>query len=223
MSDFSIARVRPCKKGSEGVTLVELMIAIALLGAALGTLYMLARATFVNTEFHDAEIVSQNEAQRGLQFMVTELRPALRGSFTGPALPRDQVTFRIPGDADGNGVPVDVGGYIESTGTITYMRDAQDLNGDGITTTQLVRVARDNGGAITGVTVIANNIMANEDVNGDGVLNPGEDLNASRTLERGMWFQWVGPLIRATVDTEQRLSNGNTVWATMTAQVSPRN
>ena len=210
-------------KRSTGVTLVELMIVAALLTVVAGTIYTVARAAIVNTAFHDAEITAQEEARRGLQFMVTELRGARRTSLSGQTLPSNQLTFRIPGDADGNGLPVDVSGYLESVGTITYMRDLQDLNGDGLTTTQLVRVDQDDTGTVTGVTVIANDIMPNEDANGNGILDPGEDVNASRFLERGVWFERPGSLVRITVDSQKTVGAGTLVWASVTAQVYPRN
>ena len=208
---------------SIGVTLVELMIATALLTVAFGTIYTVARATFVNTAFHDAEIAVQEEARRALQLMVTELRQALKSSLSGQTLPNDQLTFEIPGDADGNGLPLDLSGYLESVGTVTYTRDLQDLNGDGITTTQLVRVYRDDTGVVSSVTVVANDIAPNEDVNGNGTLDAGEDLNASRVLERGVWFDLPGSLLRITVDSQKVVGEGRRVWGTMTANVYPRN
>lgn len=208
---------------SSGVTLLEVMIAAALLTVALGTIYVVARATFASTEYHDKEIATQEESRRALQSMVTELRQARRTSLMGSYLPSDQLTFRIPGDADGNGLPLDISGYLESVGTVTYMRDWNDLNADGQTTTQLVRVYRDAAGSVANVTVLANDIMMNEDVNGNGILDPGEDLNASRTLERGIWFDRQGLLLNMTVDSQKIVGQGRLVWASVATSVYPRN
>jgi len=209
---------------SSGVTLVELMIAAALLVVALGTIYTVAQATFASASYHDAEIAAQDEARGALQRMVTELRQARRSSLAMQTFPNDTLTFQIPEDADGNGLPVDVGGFLESAGTITYTRDMNDLNGDGLTATQLVRVYQGGVGGAQNVTVLANDILPNEDANGDGILNPGEDLNGSRILERGVWFESNGPLLRIIVDCQKTVgAGGRRVWATVATNVSPRN
>lgn len=206
-----------------GVTLVELMIAAALFTLAFGAIYMVARATYVSAAFQDAEVAAQDEARRAIQFMVTELRQARTSSLSMQTMPNDQLMFRLPGDADGNGLPVDASGYLESVGTVQYTRDWQDSNGDGIAATQLVRIEQDDMGTIMGVTVIANNIMPNEDVNWDGVLSAGEDLNGSRILERGIWFDSIGSVMRVTVDAQKRVGDGGRVWASITTDIHPRN
>ena len=223
MAYFRVTEIAAAKKHPLGVTLVELMIAAALFTLAFGAIYMVARATYVNAAFQEGEVAAQDEARRAMQFMVTELRQARGSSLSMQTLPNDQLIFRLPGDADGNGLPVDVSGYLESVGTVEYTRDWQDSNGDGIGATQLVRIERDNMGTATGVTVIANNIMPNEDVNWDGVLSAGEDLNGSRILERGIWFDLAGSVIRVTVDTEKRVGDGGRVWASITTDIHPRN
>lgn len=211
-------------KSSSGVTLIELMIAAALLVVALGTIYTVAQATFASAAYHDAEIAAQDEARGALQRMVTELRQARRSSLAMQTIPNDTLTFQIPEDVDGNGLPVDVGGYLESAGTVTYMRDMNDLNGDGLTATQLVRVYQGGVGGAPTVTVLANDIMPNEDANWDGTLNPGEDLNGSRILERGLWFDSNGPLMRIIVDCQKTVgAGGRLVWATVATNVSHRN
>jgi hypothetical protein len=208
---------------STGVTLVELMIAAALLVVAFGTIYVVAQATFASTAFHDTEIAAQDEARSALQSIVTEMREARRTSLLGQTLPGNRLTFRVPGDADANGVPLDISGYLESIGTVTYERDWEDLNGDRETATQLVRVRRDGMGIVTNVAVLANDVMADEDVNGNGILDPGEDLNGSRTLERGIWFERTGSLLSVTVDSQKIAGEGRRVWASVTASVFPRN
>ena len=211
-------------RNSSGVTLVELMIAAALLVVALGTIYTVAQATFASAAYHDAELAAQDEARGALQRMTTELRQARRSSLAMQTIPNDTLTFQIPEDADGNGFPLDVGGYLESAGTITYTRDMNDLNADGLTTTQLVRVYQGGGGIAPIVTVLANDIAPNEDANWDGSLNPGEDLNGSRMLERGIWFESNGPLMRIIVDCQKTVgAGGRRVWATVATNVSHRN
>jgi len=223
MMNVKIMELAGTRKNVLGVTLIEIMIAAALFTLTFGAIYMVARATYVNAAFQDAEVAAQDEARRAILFMVTELRQARRSSFSMQTLPSDQLMFRLPGDADGNGLPLNVSGYLESVGTVTYTRDWQDSNGDGIGATQLVRIERDDMGTVTGVTVIANNIVPNEDVNWDGVLSAGEDLNGSRILERGIWFDTVGSLLRVTVDAQKRVGDGGRVWASVTTDIYPRN
>ena len=204
--------------------MVELMIAVSILVIAAMTVETVARVAFNYALFHESALTAQDEARRALQLMVAELRQARRPTLTTQTLPNNSVTFQIPEDADGNGLPVDVGGYLESLGMITYMRDMNDMNGDGLTN-QLIRVYQSGGsGAAANVTVIANDIMPNEDVNWDETLNPGEDSNGSRMLERGIWFDWAGPLLRITVDTQKTVgAEGRLAWSTVTADVCPRN
>lgn len=212
------------KRHPPGVTLIELMIAVTLFTAAFGAIYVVARTTLLNTAFHDAQITAQEEARRGVQLMVRELRQARGSSLLLQTMPTDQLTFQVPSDADGNGLPLDVGGYLESVGTVTYTRDWNDLNSDGITGDQLVRVYQDGTGWVADVTVLANDIMANEDADGDGILGAGEDMNASRFLERGVWFERVGNLLRITVDVQKRVGSGRRlVWASLSTDVHPRN
>ena len=175
MQRFKIVLKKGTNKPSYGATLVELMIAVSILVIAAMTVDTFARVAFDYASFHESALTTQDEARRALQLMVGELRQARRPTLTMQTLPNDSVTFQIPEDADGNGLPVDVGGYLESLGIITYMRDMNDMNGDGLTN-QLIRVYQSGGsGAAANVTVIANDIMPNEDVNLDGTLNPGED------------------------------------------------
>ena len=212
------------KRHPRGVTLIELMIAVAVFTAAFGAIYVVARTTLLNTAFHDAQIAAQEEARRGVQLMVRELRQARGSSLLLQTMPMDQITFEIPSDVDGNGLPVDVGGYLESAGTVTYMRDWNDMNGDGITNNQLVRVYQDTMGWPVDVSVITNDIMPNEDANWDGLLSAGEDTNGSRFLERGVWFERIGNILRITVDVQKRVGSGGTLaWATLTTDVHPRN
>ncbi len=218
-------RIEPgtTRNRSFGVTLIELMVATTILSLTFGGIYMVARAAFVNAAYHDAEIAAQEDARRAVQFMVTELREAIGSSLAGQTLPNDTLTFQLAGDAGGNGIPLNQSGYLETVGTVTYTRDWNDMNGDGIGARQLIRVYQAGGGAAPVVTVLANDIMPNEDVNGNGILDPGEDVNGSRSLERGIWFDRTGSLIRITVDTQKRVAEGYRVWASISGDVRPRN
>jgi len=211
------------KTRSLGVTLIELMVATTILSLTFGGIYMVARASFVNAAFHDAEIAAQEDARRATQFIVTELREAVGSTLAGQTLPNDTLTFQLPGDASGNGIPLNQSGYLETVGTVTYTRDWNDMNGDGLAARQLIRVYQAGGGTPPVITVLANDLMPNEDANWNGILDAGEDVNGSRFLERGVWFDRTGSLLRVTVDTQKRVAEGARVWASITADVHPRN
>ena len=225
MINSNVIQAGTAKKHPIGVTLIELMVAVTILSLTFGGIYIVARATFVNAAFHDAEIGAQEDARRAVQFMVTELREAMGSSLAGQTLPNDMLTFRIPEDADGNGIPLNQSGYLETIGTVMYTRDWNDMNGDGIGARQLIRVYQSGSSVGTApvVTVLANDIMPNEDANWNGILDAGEDVNGSRILERGIWFDRTGSLLRVTVDTQKTAGAGARVWASITADVHPRN
>jgi len=223
MANANRIELTTTKNRSLGVTLIELMVAATILSLTLGGIYVVARAAFVNAAFHDAEIAAQEDARRAVQFMVTELRQAVGSSLSGQTLPNDTLTFQLPGDADGNGLPLNQSGYLETVGTVTYTRDWNDMNGDGLAARQLIRVYQAGAGTPPVITVLANDLMPNEDVNWNGILDAGEDVNGSRFLERGVWFDRAGSLLRVTVDTEKRVAEGARVWASITADVHPRN
>ena len=59
MMHVKITELAGARKNVLGVTLVEMMIAAALFTLAFGAIYMVARATYVNAAFQDAEVAAQ--------------------------------------------------------------------------------------------------------------------------------------------------------------------
>lgn len=147
-------------RSSKGFTLIELMIVTALLTVILLITYMLFMAMIRSTRMMDAKVKMRDEARTGLSHITRNLRMAdtttagqLQYTNSGGTLSNwpppantfaDNITFRRPIDADGDGTP-----FIEDTTTVewsdpvTLTIDTDDVNGDG-DTLQLVQI--DNNG-----------------------------------------------------------------------------
>jgi len=174
-----------------------------------------------------------------------ELRQASRSSMFGP-LSSDEtamgnfgsaIAYRIPIDADGNGVAVD-GEFKRELSTLRVIkRDVEDefcgadANGDGITSGQLVMVPLDDTGApITEqVKVLVGNSLSDGgevDENKDGIVDPDEDTNGNGVLDRGIWFRRVGipqQQVEVSIQTRGYSRQGNLLTSTLTQAVLPRN
>jgi hypothetical protein len=147
-----------------------------------------------------------------------ELRQSARASIVWNALPGPTITYRRAEDLDGNGTAVDVGGFLELGPLKTIQRDVGDANGDGRTTTQLVVIEG------TDVTVLANGLLENEDVNANGILEASEDGNNNGVLERGVWFEPFGAGIRITLQAQRSPGPRSPVMTSQLVEiVVPRN
>lgn len=198
-----------------GMTMLELMVTVAVLTLVMGALFgMLGNVTkYVNIE--QAKANSRDEARKALSIITRDIRQAQKTSLS--ALPAASVSYRVATDGDGNGVAVNVQGAIELSATRTITRDTQDLNRDGLTSTQLIMT---NG---TAVQVLANNIPANEDANGNGLLDTGEDANNNGKLDQGVWFAPDGRGLQITVQSESKYGPTQKVTMGLTETVVPRN
>ena len=136
-----------------GMTLLEIMVATTILTLVLGSLFTVGQSLSETTKVQNARITAGDDARRGMQFLVKELRQASRQSIAWGDLPTSTLSYRVPVDADGNGSAVDVNGNVEFSDPRTIQVDTDDLNGDGMTTTQLILI---DG---TTVRVLANNLM----------------------------------------------------------------
>lgn len=166
-----------------GMTLLEIMVAITILTLILGSLFTVAQSLSETTKVQNARITAGDEARRGMQFLVKELRQASRQSIAWGDLPTTTLSYRVPVDADGNGSAVDVNGNIELSDPRTIQADADDLNGDGLTTSQLILI---DG---TTVRVLANNLTTG-----------GADLTAGPS--GGIVFAQSGSGLEITIATE---------------------
>jgi prepilin-type N-terminal cleavage/methylation domain-containing protein len=181
----------------EGFTLLEVMISVAILGMVSALLFGLANSVGQGSRAQEAKITTVDDARTGMMLMARDIRQASKGAVSWILLPGPMLIYRTAVDLDGNGFAVDVGGYLELSPVRMLMRDLQDINGDRLTDTQLVMVQ--NGRA----RVLANGLMPDEDINGNGALDPGEDSDFNGVLDRGLWFERVGSGIQITLQTQR--------------------
>lgn len=194
----------------DGLTLVEVMVAMSVLAIVMAMLFVLAVSFGNAAATQDTRSFTQDEASIAMEHIVTELRQAASGSINWTALPGPSITYEIPTDLDGNGTAVDDSGYIELTTPRTI--------GRGANPNQVV-LTHDNQ-----TKVLTNDVLTNEDVNNNGVLDAGEDTNGNHVLDRGIWFQKSGNGIEVLLQTQRRPKlHSPYVTTTLTETVVPRN
>lgn len=204
---------------SKGFTLLEIMISVSVMAVISSVLFLLATSLAQGARMQEAKITTVDEARMAMMIMVRELRQSATTSVSWATLPGPTLSYRTATDLDGNGSAIDVNGSLELGAVRTLTRDANDINGDGLTMVQLVIVE----GAT--VRVLANNLLLNEDVNDSGVLDPGEDNNANGVLDRGLWFERLGRGIQITIQAQRASDVEETVLLSslLTETVVPRN
>lgn len=185
---------------SYGFTLLEVMISVTVLTLVMGAIFAISSALAQSTQVQETKVSTSDDARTAMLFLERELRQASIGSINWASLPADRISYRTATDIDGNGTAVDASGFLELGPVCTISRDMTDLNGDGLTVTQLIWTDGAN------VRVIANGLSPNEDVNNNGVLDAGEDRNANGRLERGIWFAPANPGLQVIVDTQRATS-----------------
>lgn len=201
-----------------GMTLLEVVVVMAILTIVAGILFVLAQSLGIAVGNQEARATIIDEARRGMQFVVRELRQSARSTIPWHGLPSNTLTYQIAVDADGNGVAVDINNNLELSAVRTIGPDLGDVNGDGLTWQQLIMTDGVN------TRVIANDLTPNEDANSDGILAAGEDLNANNTLDHGVWFEQSGNGLAITIQTQRRGGAQGTMMSTsMTEIVVPRN
>jgi len=198
-----------------GMTLLEVMIAVAILTVVMGVLFGLATAIGDTAGVQESQTAAYDEARKGMLLMVRDLRQASAFSLSG--MPGPTVTYQVAMDLDGNGVAVDIGGDIELSPLRTIERDVDDLNADGITETQLVLSSGDT------CMILANDLAEDEDLNQNGTLDTGEDVNGNGVLDRGIWFESSGSAVEVTVQTAGRTRRGHLLTKSLRSTVYPRN
>lgn len=121
-----------------GMTLLEVMVSVAILTSVMGVLFVLAEGMGSASRQQEAKMTAMDEARRGMQFMIRELRQSARRSIAWATLPTNTLSYRLAIDADGNGLAVDINGDLELSSVRTIGPDTTDINTDGLTTTQLI-------------------------------------------------------------------------------------
>lgn len=205
-------------KTKHGFTLLELMIVVAVLTIVMGLLFSLALNVQTAAASQEARIAGQDQVRNATQWIMRELRQATSVTVNANAFPTVTLTYRKADDVDGNGTAVDAGLSLEVTGVRTIQRDAADLNGDGEARSQLVMIEGAN------VTVLANDLLPDEDSDGDNALDGGEDTNFNGVLDRGLVFQQAGGGVLVTVQSMYQPSpREQEQLSTMRSIVVPRN
>ncbi len=198
-----------------GMTLVELVMTVGLMTIVMGALFAMSLSLSDTVQVYNATISATDEARRALYFIIPRLSQASRQTINMNELPGDVLVFRMPTDLDGNGTCVDVNGTLELGTPVTIRRDTEDLNGDGITNTQLIMIQGDN------ITVVANNIFSPpEQENPDGSFN---DTNNNGRLDRGFMVIPEGNSLRVIIDTVGRTRRGHDLVIHIEERVTPRN
>ncbi len=134
-----------------GFTMIELMVAIAVLSVLMIGMYSIGMSMLRGQRLLDAKVKMRDEARGGMVHMMRNLRmanmdplstvakvqytdsagvlqdwPPASGSYV------DNIVFFIPQDLNGDGIPA-TNGVVDWTTSITFQLDADDINGDGKT------------------------------------------------------------------------------------------
>lgn len=150
-------------KRNGGFTLVEVTMATSAMMVVLGMMYGAALAMARSARTEDSVVMLNAEARTAMQSIVRNLRQAQATTITTEAggvfaaLGAGAVTnvqFARVTDLDGNGNALDIDLDLETDGPFRIVTDTNDANGDGLTTTQLVRL--DAAGTV--VEVVANHL-----------------------------------------------------------------
>jgi len=150
-------------KRNDGFTLVEVTMATSAMMVVLAMMYGAALAMARSARTEDSVVMLNAEARTAMQSIVRSLRQAQATTLTTEAggvfsaLGAGAVTnvqFARVTDLDGNGNALDIDLDLETDGPFRIVADTNDANGDGLTTTQLVRL--DAAGTV--VEVIANHL-----------------------------------------------------------------
>ena len=200
-----------------GMTLLEVMFAVALLTVVVGTLFTFTISFSDTSEVYEIKATGQDEGRRALQIIVRDLHQAVRSSVNWDQLPGQTITYRIPEDIDGNGIPVNVDGALETGAMRTIGRDTDDLNNDGLSTEQIIIT---NG---TALRVLANYVSPDQETSGnDGIFDIADDINGNGQQDQGIFFEPFGNGVRVTIQvqgTTRRKGEGGHVLRTTLQEV----
>lgn len=189
-----------------GFTLVEIMLAVAMLTVIMGVLVGLSLGISRTASAQRARIAATEDARMAIQTLVARVHGASVLSINTAELPGDVLRFRPAADTNGNGTAVDVNGRLELGPQVTVQPDNTDLNRDGVTATQLVMTQ----GASTRVLCSS--------------LPPDSANKTSGTpLVRGFWVAPRSGGLEITVQTEARDNRNRPFRVALTEFVLPRN
>lgn len=189
-----------------GFTLLEVMLAVAIMTIVFGVLAGLSLGIGNTASAQRARTTATEEARRALQTLAARLHAASAQSVNTANLPGSRLTFRVAADVDGNGTAVNVNGRLELGAPITVGPDTADANRDGVTERQLIMTQGNTS------RVLCNNLPPDSAVVNNGV-----------PLVRGFWVVPRDGGLDITVQTESRDNRGRPFRVAVTEFVRPRN
>ncbi len=202
----------------QGLSLLELMIAVAIMSVVMGMMFMLMMGMDKTADLEKAKLVVNDDVRLAALRLLRDVRQATADSIIITWEANDVLQYRVPVDSDGNGIPLDVQMRLETSPVRTIMRDVDDINQDGVSETQLVMVEEDR------VVVFANNLVLNEDADGNGRLDNGEDRNGNGVLDCGLRFERLPEGIHVLIQSERQASSaGGIIISSIEQTVNPRN
>jgi type II secretory pathway pseudopilin PulG len=213
------AKMKSLRRGNSGMTLLEVTMAVAILTIVTGALLAIGLSIGDTARVQEIKVITNDEARRALQQIIPELRQAAKNSINWTQLPGQSITYRIATDLDGNGTAVNTMKQIELGAPRTIQRDLNDVNGDGLTDTQLVLLS---GGMV--IRVLANDLAPeNEQLGPGGVFGPAQDLNGNGRLDRGFWVRPRDGGLEISVQAQEVTRRNQSLSTMLTEFVVPRN
>lgn len=207
------------RKHNYGMTLIEVMFSVAIFTVVMGIIMTFALGFGDTAQLQNVRATGNDEARRALQSIVPDLRQAIGSTINWDSLPGEMLSYRVPEDVDGNGLPVDMGGQLEMGAPRVIGRDLEDINYDGLRSAQLAVTSGDT------FRVLANHLSPESESPGaEGVFGPEQDANGNGQLDRGVWFEPFGNGgILITVQAQGDTRRGHTIRTTLQEIVYPRN
>ena len=205
-------------KNTSGMTLLEVTMAVSIMTVVMAVLFGISLSLSDTAILQNVKITNTDEARRALQVVVPQVRQTSSQSVNWNELPGEVLRYRAVGDINGNGVAVDIGGNLELGPERVIRRDTEDLNNDGLTTTQLILIEDDT------VQVLANDLSPLSEVaNATGGVDAGNDVNNNGRLDRGFWVEPANGGVRIFIQTEGETRLGHTIATRISEFVAIRN
>ncbi len=203
---------------TKGMTLLELMIAMAIMTVVMGMWFSLMLGMSRAADIQVSKTTIDDDVRIAALRMIRDLRQATEASVAISGDGSDVLTYQIPVDADGNGIPLNAELKLELSPERVLMRDVDDLNEDGIAESQLILFTDDK------IIVLANNLLPSEDSDGDGVLGVTEDTNGNGVLDPGLRFEWLADGIHVVIQSGQKVApHGIDTISSIEQTIVPRN
>ena len=124
-------------RDQSGFTLIELVIVLAIIVILSGILFTAMLMTTRSVEINNSKVITQDNARNAMMVIVRELRQANAATLVEEA--NGSLTYRVVQDTDGNGWPIDAAGNPQYSAFRNIGLDVDDVNGDSLTTSQVVR------------------------------------------------------------------------------------